>query len=238
MTGVAAPWTPRIARATIAAAVLVLLAGPFIKFGVLPWGAGLGLFAIGALLAGIGGVICLVALVRGRRSMLVVAGAVAGLAGLLVPVAIVGAASGLPQIHDVTTDPGNPPMFEAITAARRGAGSNPIDYDPVVAPLQAAAYPALKPLVVAQAPGAAFDKALAAAKARGWEIAATDAAAGRIEATDTVPWWGFKDDIVVRLRPEGAGTRIDVRSKSRVGRGDLGVNAARIEAYLATIAAR
>jgi uncharacterized protein (DUF1499 family) len=71
---------------------------------------------------------------------------------------------------------------------------------------------------------------------QGWVIIAKDPAAGRIEATDTVPWWGFKDDVVIRLTPQGTGTRIDVRSKSRVGKGDLGVNANRIGDYLARIA--
>lgn len=231
-------WTERIARATIAAALLVLLAGPLIRFGVVPWGVGLGMFAIGALLAGIGGVICLVALVRRRGGAVTMVAAAAGLAGLLVPAAIVGGARGLPQIHDIATDTADPPRFVAVTPALRGPDSNPVGYDPGIAPLQAAAYPAVKPLIVAEPPAAAFDRALAAARAQGWTIVTSDAGDGRIEATDTVPWWGFKDDVVVRLRPEATGTRIDVRSKSRVGRGDLGVNAKRVSDYLAAIAAR
>jgi uncharacterized protein (DUF1499 family) len=66
----------------------------------------------------------------------------------------------------------------------------------------------------------------------GWEIVAADAAAGRIEATDTTFWFGFKDDVVIRVEADGAGSRIDVRSVSRVGVGDVGANARRIRAYL------
>ena len=72
----------------------------------------------------------------------------------------------------------------------------------------------------------------------GWKIVAADSTAGRIEATATTPWFGFKDDVVVRVRPEGSGSRIDVRSVSRVGQSDVGTNARRIRAYLADLARR
>jgi uncharacterized protein (DUF1499 family) len=66
----------------------------------------------------------------------------------------------------------------------------------------------------------------------GWEIAEADAAAGRIEATDTTFWFGFKDDVVIRIRPaEDGGSIVDIRSKSRVGMSDVGANAARIRAF-------
>jgi uncharacterized protein (DUF1499 family) len=70
----------------------------------------------------------------------------------------------------------------------------------------------------------------------GWEIAAADAPSGRIEATAKTPWFGFRDDVVIRVASVGAGSRIDVRSVSRVGRGDLGTNAKRIRAYLEKLA--
>lgn len=231
------PWTSNIARATIAAAVLVLLAGPLIKFSFLPWTAGLGMFAVGALLAGLGGIFCLIALLRKRGGLLTVVAAAAGLAAIAVPVAIVVGSGGAPAIHDITTDTANPPQFVAITPAVRGPGTNPVTYDPAIAPVQAAAFPLLKPLVLADSPAAAFEKALAAAKAQGWVIVDSNAVEGRIEATATVDWWGFKDDVVIRLTPEAAGTKVDVRSKSRVGKGDLGVNAKRISDYLAAIKA-
>lgn len=230
-------WTWRIARATLVAALLVLLAGPLMAWGLLGWQAGLGMFVMAALLAGIGGVFCLIALFRKRGSIGVVIAAAAGIAALAIPASIIVAGRAYPPINDISTDTANPPAFEAITAETRGPGTAPVTYDPAFAAIQAKGYPALAGIVVADPPAAAFDKALAAAKAKGWEIVATDAASGRIEATDTVPWWGFKDDIVVRLTPEGTGTRVDVRSKSRVGKGDLGVNAQRIKDFLAALQA-
>ncbi|MFZ4689861.1 MAG: DUF1499 domain-containing protein [Polymorphobacter sp.] len=234
-TGNPGKWTQRIARASIAAAILVVLAGPLIKFGILPWAAGLGMFAIGAILAGLGGIFCLVRLLKRQGGIVTVVGAAAGLAALAVPVAIVVEAGDKPPIHDITTDTANPPAFVTITPALRGADSNPVSYDPALAPVQAKAYPKVKPLVIVDEPRIAFEKALAAVTAMGWTLVDKDAYSGRIEATDTVPWWGFKDDVVIRLTPEGNGTRIDVRSKSRVGKGDLGVNAERIGKYLAKI---
>ena len=80
-------------------------------------------------------------------------------------------------------------------------------------------------------PRQAFDRALATARSLGWDIVASDPPAGRIEATDTTFWFGFKDDVVIRIRPQGSGARLDVRSKSRVGRSDVGANAARIRRF-------
>lgn len=225
-------WTRRIAATTLGLAVLVLLAGPSIKFGILPWNVALLMFVIAAVLAGVGGLISLVALLRRRGGFLAVLGAAAGLAALLIPVAIIADGRGKPQIHDITTDTANPPAFVAITPAIRGADSNPVTYDPANAPLQATAYPGVKTLVLAEPPALVFKKAVAAARDGGWAIVDTDEFTGRIEATDTVPWWGFKDDVVIRIAADGGGSRVDVRSKSRVGKGDLGVNAQRITDYL------
>lgn len=230
-------WTRRLAWLAIIAALLVLLAGPTIRFGVLPWQAGLGMFVLAALVAGIAGLVCLVALLRRRGGLMAVVGAAAGLAAFVVPVAIIAAGRNVPPINDITTDTANPPVFEAITATMRGPGSAPLAYDPAMTPQQQAGYPDLKPLQLPDAPAAAFPRALAAARAMGWTIVAADAATGRIEATDLVPWWGFKDDVVIRLEPLGTGTRIDMRSKSRVGQGDVGVNAKRITDYFARVRA-
>jgi len=101
---------------------------------------------------------------------------------------------------------------------------------------QLAGYPELRPALLSASVPAAFDTALAAARQMGWDIVATDPAAGRFEATATTPWFGFKDDIVVRVTPRESGSRVDVRSLSRVGRGDLGANARRIRDYVAKLA--
>ena len=225
-------WTRRIARATLVAALLVLLAGPLMAGGLLGWQAGLGMFVMAAVLAGLGGLFCLWALLRKRGSLGVVLAAAAGIAAIGVPAAIIIGARAYPPINDITTDTANPPAFEAITTEMRGPGAAPLFYDPAFAAIQARGYPAVTGLVLPAAPDAVFVKALAAAKEAGWTIIVSDAAGGRIEATATVPWWGFKDDIVIRLAPAGSGTRVDVRSKSRVGKGDLGVNAKRINDFL------
>ena len=238
MAAPAGTWTSRIARATIAAAVLVLLAGPLMKLSILPWQVGLGMFVVAAILAGIGGLISLIGLLRRRGNLMVVIAAAAGVAAFAVPAAIIAMGSSVPPINDITTDPANPPQFIAITAETRGPDAAPLAYDPSFAAQQTKAYPQVKPLIVRLPPAEVFPKMHDAAKAMDWAIVASDPATGRIEATATVPWWGFKDDIVAVMTPDGEGTRIDVRSKSRVGKGDLGVNAERIEEYLGKIAAK
>ena len=143
----------------------------------------------------------------------------------------------MPAIHDITTDTIQPPPFLAILPLRAGA-LNPADYGgPDVAAKQQQAYPDIGPLLLNVPPGRAFDRALAAAKAMGWELVASDPAGGRIEATDTTFWFGFKDDVVVRVTPQPTGSRVDVRSLSRVGGGDIGANAARVRAFLAAVKA-
>jgi uncharacterized protein (DUF1499 family) len=160
----------------------------------------------------------------------------------LVAIGSIGAlawkASRVPAIHDITTDTIQPPPFLAILPLRAGA-VNPVEYGgEALAAKQKQAYPDIVPLVLPIPADRAFDRALAAARAMGWEMVASDPASGRIEATDTTFWFGFKDDVVVRVTPQPAGSRLDVRSLSRVGVGDIGANAARIRAYLAAVRAR
>jgi uncharacterized protein (DUF1499 family) len=164
------------------------------------------------------------------------------LVGLLVGLVVVGipwqwwqTAKRVPAIHDITTDTETPPLFVAILPLRAGA-PNPAAYGgPEVAAQQRAAYPELSPLMLQAPPAQAFTSALAAARQMGWEIVASDPTQGRIEATATTFWFGFLDDVVVRITPAGSGSRIDVRSVSRVGRGDVGTNAKRITDYLGRI---
>jgi uncharacterized protein (DUF1499 family) len=146
-------------------------------------------------------------------------------------------ASRVPAIHDITTDTAQPPAFVAILPLREGA-VNPVEYGGAeVAAKQQKAFPDIAPVTLNVPPGRAFDRALAATRAMGWDLVASDPASGRIEATDTTFWFGFKDDVVVRVTPQANGSRIDVRSLSRVGGGDIGANAARIRKYLAAIKA-
>jgi len=143
-----------------------------------------------------------------------------------------------PPIHDITTDPDNPPAFVAVAALREAAGPDRVAYEGArVAEQQRLAYPDIQPLTLALAPAAAFNRALDTAQRMGWTIVAADDAAGRIEASDRSRWFGFTDDIVIRIIPSASGSRIDLRSSSRVGRSDFGVNAARVERYLSALRA-
>src|SRR5919106_356365 len=169
----------------------------------------------------------------GRRGLYrALAGLVIGAVVFGVPWSSLRAAQRVPPIHDITTDTENPPAFVAILPLRADA-SNPPEYGgEEVAAQQRAAYPAIRPVSTALPPDQAFEEARATAQDQGWEIVAAVPAEGRIEATDTTFWWGFKDDVVIRIAPEASGSRVDIRSKSRVGIGDVGTNAARIEAFL------
>ena len=142
--------------------------------------------------------------------------------------------SQLPAIHDITTDPDNPPKFSAVVAARaRERASSVDDRRPQLAQLQKAAYPDVVPLLTAASVQKAFREALQVAKAMpGWTLVASDADAGRIEASEQSRWFGFTDDIVIRVAADAVGSRIDMRSTSRQGTSDYGVNGARIRAYM------
>jgi uncharacterized protein (DUF1499 family) len=138
-----------------------------------------------------------------------------------------------PRINDVTTDTANVPAMVVTQQMRHGAPNPPAYPGPSSAALQRAAYPDIAPVVITLPPADAFRKVDAAAMALGWEIVARAPADGRIEATDTSDWFGLTDDIVIRIRAEGArGSRVDIRSKSRVGESDFGVNARRIRAFI------
>ncbi len=140
----------------------------------------------------------------------------------------------LPPIHDISTDTDNPPRFVAALQARDGA-PNGVDYSAATAAQQKTGYPDIRPAVIDIPPHTAFARALGAAKSLGWQILASVPAEGRIEAVDTSLLFGFKDDIVVRITADGDGSRVDVRSESRVGRSDIGANARRIRAFLARL---
>jgi uncharacterized protein (DUF1499 family) len=141
-----------------------------------------------------------------------------------------------PSIHDITTDWNNPPQFVAILPLRKAAGANSVVYEGAkISDQQRKAYPDIAPLTLDAAPAAAFTCALQTAEKLGWTIVATDPAAGRIEASQRSRWFGFTDDIVIRVAAAGSFSRVDIRSVSRVGHGDLGVNAARVRSYLTAL---
>ncbi len=198
-------------------------------FRLLGWAAWGGLAGAVLSLAGI----VWTGLRGSRRGMLFAfVGLLAGMLAFGVQWQMRQRAKEVPPIHDITTDTDNPPRFVAAEALRRGA-PNGIEYAGAkIASQQKQAYADIVPLALNLAPAEAFARCLEAARSLGWAIDAAVPGEGRIEATDTTPFFGFKDDIVVRITQTAAGSRVDVRSASRVGRSDLGTNARRVRAFL------
>jgi uncharacterized protein (DUF1499 family) len=227
----------------LAVAVAVALGGPGTRWGwwAFPFGFWLlrGVSLYGLLAAAVSLLAGGLALASRRRLALVVAllGLVTGVATAGVPWWLRQQALGVSPIHDITTDLDDPPVFVAVLPLRAGA-RNPATYGgPAVAAQQQRGYPDLRPVDLAAPPARVLAASEAVARELGWAIVAAVPAEGRLEATATTPWFGFKDDVVVRIRPRDAGSRLDIRSVSRVGTSDLGVNAARIRRFLARLPA-
>lgn len=143
---------------------------------------------------------------------------------------------GTAPMHDITTDAANPPSFAFAAAARaaeQGAGADYPGAETMA--MQQKFYPGIEPAMLGMPQAAAFDRVLAVVTAKGWTIVKADPAAGIIEAQDNSFWFGFTDDIAIRIAPTEEGSRVDIRSGARQGRGDLGVNAARVRGFLAGI---
>lgn len=141
-----------------------------------------------------------------------------------------------PPINDISTDTDAPPEFVDVVPLRGDAPSEYLGAE--AAQMQRSAYPDIRPFLVSAPRDEVFDAAVEVVKDEGWELVAADDAAGRIEATARTGWVRFEDDVVIRVRAEGERTRVDVRSKSRMGRGDMGVNAKRIRGYLDALRGR
>ncbi len=223
----------------IVAVATLIAAGPGTRFGVWDFRVGLNLLKYAAYLGIAACVLVLLALVvtrpRGAGLAALVVALGLGAAAFVVPWGFLQKAKGTPPIHDITTDTRNPPQFVAVLPLRQHALNPPTYGGDSVAEQQQRAFPDIRPAELPVPPAQAFERALGAARQMGWTIDAADSTAGRIEATATTAWFGFKDDVVVRIRPDSAGSRVDVRSESRVGKGDLGTNAARVRAYLARL---
>lgn len=142
----------------------------------------------------------------------------------------------LPWIYDITTDPIDPPRFEAL-ARIRPRDANPVIYAGLsAAEQQRNAYPEIETLEQDASPQAAYDATLAVITKRKWNIVARRpperGREGRIEAVARTPIMGFREDVVVRVRADGQGSRVDVRSSSRYGSFDFGTNAARVRTLI------
>jgi len=226
----------------ITAAILVIIGTAGYRTHLLPLLPSFLLLGVGLLGSVISAILYVVRIVlmllrnQPSRMGVVAAGLVLALVVLAVPVSVVMSArrgaSGLPAIHDITTDTDDPPVFVDVLPLRADA-PNTTEYGGAeIAAQQRQAYPDMRSVVLPAPPGEAFDDALVAVNGMGWKIAGANRGDGRIEATDSTFWFGFKDDVVIRLRPSVGGTKVDVRSVSRVGGGDVGANAKRIRTYL------
>ena len=228
----------------IAAAVVLALAGPLFRMDITGLLTSFSILrftpiaAIGVILIALAGFAESRVLGDGKGSLKAVGAIV--LAGIVIamPLSQKIRATGVPPIHDITTDTANPPAFVDVLPLRKDA-ANPADYEKdggaKTAAMQEKAYPDIETLDMAVPADQAFDKALGVAKSMGWDIVAQSKPEGRIEATDTTFWFGFKDDIVIRIQSADSGSRVDIRSESRIGLSDVGVNAKRVRAFLAAM---
>jgi hypothetical protein len=263
MAKVRGVWVRLALAASLLLPIWFLIGALGTKFGLLDWRVGFGLmtFQLGPLLMmgalGLAAIGLLLALLVPPRS-----GVLMALVALLIPAAGLGYGAwvrtqvkDIPPIHDVSTDLVDPPAFSAAVVEARGKvpGGNGLDLLTATLPdaprlgpmagkpvvdIHRAAYGDVKALMTDAPPIDAFQVALDAAQAQpGWVVDRHDAAAGMIEAHATSFWYGFVDDIAIRVRPlpDGTGSTVDVRSVSRVGLSDLGANAKRIRAYLTTL---
>jgi len=217
--------------------VVVGLGGAYTQ--MLSPGTGFGLFFPGVLLALLSAaLLCPAAAIAsaGGRSWRgqAVRGAIVPLIVVVAVFLIAGGSGDKPRINDITTDLDDPPVFQPDVAAGAGSAGTGSAGLPAAGfrEQQEAGYPELGPLVVDLAPAAAFVRAAEAARAMpDWKVTLEDEATGTLQAISVSSLFHFVDDIVIRVRPEGTGSRIDLRSRSRVGQGDMGANEARIVAF-------
>jgi len=231
-------WWARSLSYSAYAAMMMLIAAPIgARIGLWSFGPGLIMLAGVALLSTLTVVLSLTALLltRGRarsidRNLGYTALIIALLPAIIVDLQIIAGTS-LPVIHDITTDTSDPPQFRSAPVLN-ASRMNSLEYaGDEVAAQQRAAYPDLDTLGTDLSVTEALTRAKQIANALGWDVVHENADQGRLEAVDTTFWFGFKDDIAVRVRATEGGSRVDLRSVSRVGKSDLGKNAERIRRF-------
>jgi len=222
-----------IALASIVGFLMVVLPGPLYQFAGVSLGTAFTSLRFGVYVGGAALILIVLNVLLNRKNIQwgsTLVYAVLALVAVAMPVSMMSKASTVPPIHDITTDVTNPPAFVAVAPLREGA-PNPITYEGgEVTKQQLEAYPEIKTQLLPQNLEAVLSAAENAIVALGWERA-QGALPNTLEATDTTLWFGFKDDVVIRLTPKNNNTLVDVRSKSRVGKSDLGKNAQRINAF-------
>jgi hypothetical protein len=231
-----ARYLPRAALLLDVFILLILLVAPVL--GLRPFSVfqGFGLVLILCLLVTIiSALVLLWGLIKRSKAIVLNAllAAVIAASPVLVCVYLLGPSRlGAPPIHDISTDLTDPPSFIAARALRT-VEENTLDYEGSrVADIQRRAYPDIKPVLSPVAPAAALVRSVKTARRLHWRLLDVDPVAGRLEASESTRIFGFTDDIVVRIRPRGTGSRIDIRSVSRVGVGDFGANADRVRRFI------
>jgi uncharacterized protein (DUF1499 family) len=205
------------------------------RAGGWPWPQAYDLASWGAWTAGAGVLVALAGLavwVRGRRG-----GAGAIVLGLILSLPVAGlgavfqiAALTTPPINDISTDTEDPPVFWFTVT--------PSDYPAQNAEPQRTAYPDVRPLELPLSVDEAFAAALALVEDLGWDLLSADPAESQIEAIARSRLFGFEDEVAIRVTETDTGTRIDMRSRSRLGQIDRGANARRIEAFMSDLETR
>ena len=208
---------------------VIMLRGAFMDYK-LP----LLIILIGTLIAMAAFVLTLGALALGQISQLNmqrVAIALILSAVIFAPVVMAGRAlSGVPLINDIMTDTQNPPQYTVVPTQRKSF-DNSLELSDARLAFHNKHYSHIKPLRFSGAPDSHFDNVVDLVGERGWTLVAADKAKGVVEATESTVFFGFKDDVVIRLSAENGETRIDMRSASRQGRSDFRVNARRITEF-------
>lgn len=239
-------WAPRLAVWSFRLAILSLAVSAIgltlARYDLIAKLAGFSALLGGGLIAALALILGIASLAAGRKTANPARGR--GIAGIAISLAYVGflasrplMAGDAPAIHDVTTDLANPPQFEVLPLRPDNlAGVGTVENWRKV---HSEAYGSLGPITVAKPVAEATADAVRLAKEGGWQIAVSDLARGHVEATASVSYIRFQDDVVIRIVPTAGGhhSRVDMRSVSRVGVGDLGVNAHRIRDFLEALAA-
>lgn len=239
-------WTWMLLVCAVIALVL-LISGPLgYKYEIFPLGQAMGSTLVAYILADCVLLISLVMIYKSNQQGLILNRTWLGVAMAmsLVPAVVMSLqlyrAMSVPPIHDISTDTSNPPVFYKITGIRKNA-PNPLTYGTEDMPrdrlvkLQTKNYPEIKSLPIELGQVKALDLVQTALKSLNIAVVNRDDRRGVVEGVATTFWFGFKDDVVVRVKPVAQGSLIDIRSISRVGKSDLGANAARIKNIIAAI---
>ena len=234
IVGHLAVWGLRLA---LIAPVIMLIAGGLYRLRFVDFQIALLAFAIAVLIAGLAALFGLVGAVLGGhgKTTRAVTALVVALLVLVAPLNTVRQGAGVPMIHDITTDLEDPPIFVEVPR-KRSIGDNSLDIDAEVLAAQKAYYTDIGPTMLPMAKTEAFALVREAVDAFDWVVHAENANLGYIEATASTPFFGFRDDVIIRVTEDSGGARVDMRSASRVGISDLGVNAGRIRDFMAMVA--